>query len=185
MARYGMDYRQNQMYGGRRSPMAYGAEVDTRQGGGWREPGGWNRYGGGMARGGMHYGSEYGGRGMGGGFGAQGGYRGGRSAEEPFRGRGQAYDTYFRRDFLTNQGDFSPEFGGGEEYGYRGMRRGGGGGGRFRGSEAGYDVGYRGGREAYGGSEGRGDVISYGPHFGERSASIQPEDIARRNFEGR
>ncbi len=181
MGRYGMDYRQNQMYGGRRSRTAYGADFDTSQGGSWREPGGWNRYGGGMNRSGMRYGWEYGG----GGFDTQRGYRGGQSAEEPFRGQGQAYDTYFRRDFLTNQGDFTPEFGGGEEYGYRGMSPGGGGGGRFRGVERGYDRGYGGGGGGYGGSGGRGDVISYGPHFGERAASFQPEDIARRNFEGR
>jgi hypothetical protein len=59
-----------------------------------------------------------------------------------FQGRGE-YDTYTRRDFLTNQGDFSDDFGGGD-YGYEGMNRGGmaRGGTRDRGSMRGYGRDY-------------------------------------------
>ncbi len=42
-----------------------------------------------------------------------------------FRGRGGEYGSHSRRDFLTNQGDFSDDFGGGHDYGYEGTNRGG------------------------------------------------------------
>jgi translation initiation factor IF-2 len=167
MPRYGMDYGRDRMYGGGMGRTGYGADYS----GGWG--GGRNPYGGGFRRGGMRHGSEYGG------YGGSGGYQGGMNREGGFRGRAQAYDTYFRRDFLTNQGDFTSDFGGGEEYGYRGM-------GRRGGMQSG---GYGGERSPdrgnYGGAMRGEDRTSYGPGYGERWETTQPEDIARRNFNRR
>lgn len=148
--------------------MRYGADygMDLSRGG----------YGGGMNRGRT--------RGMG-----ERGFRpepyGGRGRGEPFRGRGGGYETFTRRDFLTNQGDFSDEFGGGRDYGYRGMDRnldrd------RWEGtSRGGYDYGFRGGSRDLGG-RGRGSrfgrEINYGPDFGNRRETTTGYDIAFRNF---
>ncbi|HEV2150606.1 MAG TPA: hypothetical protein VGR37_24625 [Longimicrobiaceae bacterium] len=202
MARYGTDYGS---FGNR----GYSA------GGGGRGGYGGSPYGGGYDRGGSYprgggYGDDrdlgdqlregwntlrrgvrraFGGggpdRGGYGGRGGEGGQRGGMGRQGAFRGRGPAYDTYFRRDFMTNQGDFNPEFGGGEDYGYRGtsMR------GRMQGGPSG-GMGRPGGgqggrgRGGFGGAP-RGDRVSYGPGYGERWETTLPEDIARRNFEGR
>lgn len=159
----------------------------------------------------MRYGRDYG---TGGGRGAYGrGMRGGRrgmigigygedyygGAERgPFRGRAGPYETYSRRDFRTNQGDFSDDSGGGPNYGYRGTGRefgrrgsppgyrGVGPGAGFEGPSRAYDVGYRTNRGRGGGrSEGRfrGEEMNYGPGYGDRWETTTGYDIAYRNFD--
>jgi hypothetical protein len=179
--------------------MRYGTDYGNRNRS-FGNPGNWNQ---GM---GMAYDREFGAGGYaGGGYGGGGNrdarYHGGGmeglwsdrglNRGGPFRGRGQAYDTYFRRDFLTNQGDFSNELGGGESYGYRGTIRGGGAmrdrlGGASRGYGRDLEPGYRGrGRREFGGGMRGEDRTSYGPGYGDRWESTHPEDIARRNFDRR
>lgn len=189
MPRYGMDYGRSRMYGGGMNRAGYGADYYGGRAGGWAEQGG--------GRG------AYGGRQRG----------GGSHPERGMRGRAPEYDTYYRRDFMTNQGDFSPGFGGGRDYGYepmesdqwsrrlrggwqrgyaegfgpgdRDMGRGGMRGGRAGSPEGGYATDYRGGWEGYGGSAREEDRTSYGPHYGERWVSTHPEDISQRNFDRR
>jgi hypothetical protein len=199
----------------------YGTDAGRNQRGGMSNAGGGYDRGYRSARGGWNRGGETqndwngnwaggtGGRGMNQGGMQDQGMRGGRGTgrETAFYDREGRYDTYSRRDFLTNQGDFSNEFGGGPHYGHHGSGR-----GRIdpptgRGYSPGgmanrYDREYgnmdrmggmdRGGmsRGGYVGADaGRGygsrERISYGPHFGERGATTVPGDIARRNFERR
>jgi hypothetical protein len=132
-----------------------------------------NRFG---YRGGMQ---GTGDRGFGGGF-SPGMNRGG-----PFRGRGGEYESYSRRDFLTNQGDFSDHFGGGPDYGYEAT-------GRSLGrdrwpetSQGGFGFGYRGESRGFGGrSQGGhfGRQANYGPGYGDRWETTTPYDIGYRNF---
>lgn len=168
--RYGIDYGdRHRNFGGQggwsRERGGMGMDYDRELGAGGNRGGGY--------RGGPNWGGEFYG-------GARGGIRG-RDRGVPFRGRGEGYDTYFRRDFLTDQGDFSPEFGGGEDYGYRGTYRGGGPmPERFGGVSGGHGTEF--GPSSRGRMQGY-DRISYGPGYGERWESTHPEDIARRNFE--
>lgn len=105
---------------------------------------------------------------------------------EPFRGREGAYDTYFRRDFQTNQGDFSDRFGGGRDYGYRGMDRAPGYGRRMEAGRGGYEPGSRGMNRGM--NRGRdlgnrfGGETNYGPGYGNRRETTTGYDIAYRNF---
>lgn len=101
----------------------------------------------------------------------------------PFRGRGGEHESYTRRDFMTNQGDFSDQFGGGPGYGYeatgrnfardrwQGTNRGGSG---NRGPSRGFGDGGRGSRF--------GRQANYGPGYGERWETTTPYDIGYRNF---
>lgn len=96
----------------------YDRDFGRGRGGGYRGPG--SDLGEDIRRGYVGRGFEHYGGGM------EGSPAGHYGRGGPFRGRGRGagYDTYFRRDFVTNQGEFGPESGGGGRYGYRGASRG-------------------------------------------------------------